>query len=178
MPKLIENVKKRILEAAKSELLESDYSGFTIRSVAKRCGIAVGTVYNYFPTKDILAASVMLEDWNKALSAMKQGSVQAEAITDGLFVIYREIESFTNLYRKVWSQYTSTAKFTTDYTERRSLLLDQLSEIVHSLLQQFNADEDKFLDDFISENLLLAAVRQVQFKLLAVLFDRILIKER
>ncbi|HHY64332.1 MAG TPA: TetR/AcrR family transcriptional regulator [Clostridiaceae bacterium] len=178
MPKLIENVKKRILEAAKNELLESEYSGFTIRSVAARCGIAVGTVYNYFPTKDTLAASVMLDDWNKALSAMRQSIAQSDTITDGLYVIYKEIEHFSNLYRRVWSQYTSSARFISDYSKRHNILLSQLSEIVHSLLRRFEADEDSFLDGFVSENLLLAAVNHTPFQPLAVLLDRIFIHNR
>lgn len=178
MPKLIENVENRILEAARRELLESDYSGFTIRSVAIRCGIAVGTVYNYFPNKDMLAASVMLEDWNKALSAMRQETARTNTITDGLYAIYKEIERFTDLYRKVWSQYTAPAGFSSSYSERRHLLINQLSEIVHTLLQRFDADEDSFLDNFVSENLLLAAVNHTPFQPLAVLLDRIFIRNR
>ena len=41
-----------------------------MREAARRCGVAVGTLYNYFPSKDALAAAVMLEDWHEDLDAM------------------------------------------------------------------------------------------------------------
>ncbi len=173
MPKQIENVQERILETAKCELLASDYSGFTIRSVAKKCGIAVGTIYNYYTSKDILAASVMLKDWNETLAAMRQGLGTSESITEGLHVIYKEIDSFSSLYRGVWSQFSLTSQFAAEYTKRHELLLNQLTELIHFLLLRFQVTEDKFLEAFIAENLLLAAIKQSDFKPLAAIFDRL-----
>ena len=48
MPKIIANVREQIIEVAKRQIEELGYENTTIRSVAKGCGIAVGTVYNYF----------------------------------------------------------------------------------------------------------------------------------
>ncbi len=175
MPKQIENLQERILETAKCELLGSDYSRFTIRSVAKECGIAVGTIYNYYASKDILAASVMLMDWNEALSAMRLGSGTSVSITEGLHVIYIEIEKFNSLYKGVWSQFSYTCQFASEYSMRHDLLLNQLAEIIHALLLRFHIAEDKFLENFIAENLLLAAMKQSEFHALAAIFNRILI---
>jgi len=62
MPKRIENLRENILACAKKEMLAQGFDALNIRNVARGCGIAVGTVYNYFPSKDMLAAAVMLED--------------------------------------------------------------------------------------------------------------------
>ena len=43
----------------------------TASSVANGCGIGVGTVYNYFSSKDMLIASFMAEDWLIRLKRMK-----------------------------------------------------------------------------------------------------------
>ena len=48
MPKIIEGLRQRLLQEAERQLTEGGYSAMTIRSVAKACGVAVGTVYNYF----------------------------------------------------------------------------------------------------------------------------------
>ena len=48
MPKIIKDLKARLMEEAKHQIEELGYSAVTIRSVAKSCGVGVGTVYNYF----------------------------------------------------------------------------------------------------------------------------------
>ena len=63
MPKIIENIREALLVEAKRQIAERGYQNTTIRSVAKECGVAVGTVYNYFKSKDMLIASFILEDW-------------------------------------------------------------------------------------------------------------------
>lgn len=55
--KLREQVADSILDAAEEIALERGVGGMTIAAVATRAGVAVGTLYNYFPDGDgILAA--------------------------------------------------------------------------------------------------------------------------
>ena len=61
MPKIIENLQARLAVEAKKQVEESGYAAMTIRSVAKACGVGVGTVYNYYSSKDEILASYMLE---------------------------------------------------------------------------------------------------------------------
>ncbi len=48
MPKIIENLRERLLAEAKRQVMESGYANTTVRSIAKACGVGTGTVYNYF----------------------------------------------------------------------------------------------------------------------------------
>ena len=57
MPKILESVREQLLETARAQIERNGYANTTIRSVAAECGIAVGTVYNYFPSKDMLIAT-------------------------------------------------------------------------------------------------------------------------
>ena len=72
MPKIIENIRQNLLEEARRQVLQEGYSALTVRSVAAACGISVGTVYNYFPSKDMLIASFMLEDWQLCLDKIEK----------------------------------------------------------------------------------------------------------
>ena len=44
MPKIIENLPERLAEEARRQIEASGFSAMTIRSVAKACGVGVGTV--------------------------------------------------------------------------------------------------------------------------------------
>ena len=62
MPKIIENAWGLILDEAKKQIREQGYAATTVRSVAAKCKVAIGTVYNYFPSKEILISSFMADD--------------------------------------------------------------------------------------------------------------------
>jgi AcrR family transcriptional regulator len=53
VPKIIENIREQLLNETRAQVERQGYGRTTIRSVANACGIAVSTVYNYFPSKDI-----------------------------------------------------------------------------------------------------------------------------
>ena len=71
MPKIIENLREKLLFEARRQIEEHGYAETTIRSIAKACGVGTGTVYNYFSSKDMLIASFMVEDWQNCLGQMK-----------------------------------------------------------------------------------------------------------
>ncbi len=52
-----------ILLAGKEIIAESGMQGLNIRDVAKKCGISIGTVYNYFPSKDDLVIATIVSVW-------------------------------------------------------------------------------------------------------------------
>ena len=72
MPKLLDNIKEKAIEEARREMLSDGYRAMTIRRVAKELGIATGTLYNYFPSKEYLAAGVMLEDWQAQIQTFEE----------------------------------------------------------------------------------------------------------
>ena len=55
--------KEAILKAAKDIAYRDGISKLNIRGVASACGVSVGSIYNYFPTKDDLVVSVIEEFW-------------------------------------------------------------------------------------------------------------------
>lgn len=57
MPKIIDEAEKKLLAQARQQLFAAGYGGLSVRQLAKECGMAVGTVYNYFKDKDTLVAT-------------------------------------------------------------------------------------------------------------------------
>jgi len=123
MPKKIENLKDMILQDARIILKKQGYEQLTIRKVANDCHIAVGTVYNYFPSKEMLAAYVMLEDWQKTLAQIKEKCQGTEELTQAVQYIYEGVLSFAKQYRSSWRGYAFTGTETMAFHKRHVLLI-------------------------------------------------------
>ena len=52
----------RMLEATEELALQGGWDGVQMREVAVRAGVALGTLYRYFPSKEHLLVSVMLDE--------------------------------------------------------------------------------------------------------------------
>lgn len=175
MPKVIADLENRILDRARGLFLQEGYQGLTIRKVAAECGVAVGTVYNYYPSKERLIVAVMLEDWHTALSRMQQGTQEAPAALEGLYAVYCGIRSFAEPYLSVWKCYSETAGMPQLGRERHDRLVVQLGNVIEPLLVRFRCLLCESLPQVLAELLLSAAVweqdgferlRPILFKLL------------
>jgi AcrR family transcriptional regulator len=54
--------RSRMLQATQELALEGGWDGVQMREVANRAGVALGTLYRYFPSKEHLLVSVMLDE--------------------------------------------------------------------------------------------------------------------
>ena len=102
MPKVIDGLQSRIMQSARERLFAAPPS-FSLRAIAKDCGIAVGTIYNYFPDKETLIASVFADDWNQIIAETEASISASEGIEEGVRAIYSGLARFTQSHRTVWN---------------------------------------------------------------------------
>lgn len=76
----------RILEAAKTILQREGWHGTTTRGIALAAGIGTGTLFNYFPTKEAIAATIIEEAlMEEALLAEEDAAAEAGSPQEALF---------------------------------------------------------------------------------------------
>ena len=136
MPKIIENLETRLIQEAKRQIEESGYSAMTIRSVAAGCGVGVGTVYNYFPSKDDLLATYMLSDWNQCIGAIGQASEDSDLL------------AYASRHQTIFQDKNAIAAFYGSFSRYHGLLRSQLAQPLKKFC------ENPFMPDFIAESLL------------------------
>ena len=90
MPKIIDNLKDRLIEEAQRQIEDLGYGAVTIRSIAKGCGVGVGTVYNYFPSKEVLIATHLLADWNICIDRIQEVATASDTPKPILRSIYHQ----------------------------------------------------------------------------------------
>lgn len=62
--------RERILDAARTLIAESGYSGITVRKLARRCRVSVPTLYNQFGGKDALLSAAVEAHFRSVLRAV------------------------------------------------------------------------------------------------------------
>ncbi len=159
MPKVIQEPREKILAAARRRLLSEGYTALSLRGIAGDCSIAVGTIYNYFPDKNTLIASVMLGDWLEALARMDRACARARTAAEGYTAVYAAIREFSRIYQEVWSQFAQTGGSSGVIGSRHLMLRSQLVERISPLLERTGQAGATDIAPILAETALAAAVQ-------------------
>jgi AcrR family transcriptional regulator len=77
--------RQRILQAAMSLFVSDGWQNATTRDIALAAGIATGTLFNYFPTKESIAAALMAEALEGAGEEFRAGRGEENSLEADLF---------------------------------------------------------------------------------------------
>jgi AcrR family transcriptional regulator len=167
MPKIIENLESRLISEAKKQIAKAGYGAMTIRSVAKGCGVGVGTVYNYFESKDALIAAFMLEDWKTCTMAINAVSAYSDKPENVVRCIYDQLCQFVQRHQPVIRDNGAAAAFAGSFSRYHGLLRKQLAQP----LRKFCGSD--FASEFIAEAVLAWTVAGRSFDEIYGMIDKL-----
>ena len=168
MPKIIENLESRLIEEAKKQIEEAGYGALTIRSVAKGCGVGVGTVYNYFPSKESLVASWLLQDWKECIAQIRAVSADSDQAGPVVHCIYEQLRQFALRHQSLFRDAAAAGGFAGSFSRYHSVLRRQLAEP----LEKFCREE--FAAEFIAEALLTWTMAEKSFDEIYGMIEKLL----
>jgi AcrR family transcriptional regulator len=129
--------RQRILEAATSLFARDGWQSTTTRAIALEAGIAAGTLFNYFPTKESIAATLIAEALEQAGEAFRAGRRPDDSLEADLFLLIwsglrslREYHNFLGLAAE--TIFSPLARQTVD-SPGDAIRVDHL-ELMHSIL--------------------------------------------
>jgi AcrR family transcriptional regulator len=82
-----EATRQRILDAATSLFTREGWQNATTRAIALEAGIATGTLFNYFRTKEAVAATLIAEALQSAGAAFRAGRREEDSLEADLFLL-------------------------------------------------------------------------------------------
>jgi AcrR family transcriptional regulator len=133
-----EATRQSILEAARKLFTEPGYDAATTRDIARAARIGVGTLFNYFPTKESIALALVGEAWSRAaesFAVMSQPVDSPPSLEEDLFAhvaaVLRKLKPFRKYLPAVLETSLSPAAETaTDQQSLRSTHLEIVGRIV------------------------------------------------
>lgn len=148
MPKIIENLESKLIEEAQKQIEQSGYGSLTIRSVAKACGVGVGTVYNYFSSKDDLLATYLLSDWKDCMAVIDSESQRSDLPAPVIRCMFDQLLSYAKRHQAIFRDEAAVANFAGSFSRYHRLLRTQLAAPVRKYCSS------DFMAEFIAESLL------------------------
>ena len=102
MPKILINPKEKILKEAYLLLKEQGYESFSMRELASRCNIGIGTVYNYFKNKMAIVGELFNDKWKYTIESIKEIRYKDISFEEKLRQIYYKLEDFLMYHKEIF----------------------------------------------------------------------------
>jgi AcrR family transcriptional regulator len=103
-----ERTKRQILDVALALFQEKGFRQTTMRDIADRAGIALGTTYNYFPTKEHLALYFFEAALERVLARHRREAPAEASLEEKVFLLIslelEEVEPYRELLPVIVSQ--------------------------------------------------------------------------
>ncbi len=167
MPKKLGNIREKAIVETRQVLETQGFEALAMRDIAKKCEVAVGTMYNYFPSKEYLTGCVVLEDWGAAYECMTGAAASADSIGHGIHDIYDMMCEFVTQHRYLTSFNSSEAKTPYDFYERHTVLLKQIVALLEMLQKRFGYSVEDSITVFIAESILSFSVKKYSYSQIA-----------
>jgi len=81
---------EQVIEEARIIISEQGLESCTMRALANNLGVAVGTIYNYFPSQEELFQVLFVTSWKKTIERLKE-SVALKSTYEDQFRIYCQV---------------------------------------------------------------------------------------
>lgn len=135
------NISKEILlSTAKEIVAQSSIQTLNMREVAKRCGIAVGSIYNYFPSKEDFIIETIESIWQEIMQDLTNCSLSL-SFTENILLLFNNIKKGCKKYPSFF-QLHSISFNNLDKNKGRQAMHQYFNIIKALLLKSLEQDPD------------------------------------
>jgi len=175
-----------ILNKSKKYILKNGISSFNMRNIAQECGISIGTVYNYFPSKTKLVIATVESVWKEIFEPFDH-LTKSNRFIEAVQCMYQIIENGNTKYPGFFSIHS--LNFATEgkkegiemmnlyFSRLKKTLLDVLRKDPQVKKDLFHHEltEEKFID-YIFTLLISALLKREDFSPLLIFISNYIYK--
>ncbi|RAK05356.1 TetR family transcriptional regulator [Halanaerobium saccharolyticum] len=145
MPKIIKNLEEEIAKTALELFNDNPYQNVSMREIASEVGIAVGTLYNYYPNKWELYINVFEESWRETYQILKNNCQQLDEnhLMNYLKVLTEEMKKKKSIVRELFRYIMNDLEIGEEEQKEKfnrirfpEVLINQIYELFVSVLKK------------------------------------------
>lgn len=124
-----EQKRRDILQAALAEFKDKSFVGSSMDAIAERANASKRTVYNYFPSKELLFQSVMESFWQESKCVANQQFDASRSVS----------EQLENIAAAMWDLYLQS-----DFIEKARVLMAEFirqPQLIQQVINEVNEQE-------------------------------------
>lgn len=180
MPKILQNPRETILKEGYALLEDKGYKNFSMRELANRCEIGLGTVYNYFENKMSLVREIFSDTWIQIIDNLKTVKDKDISFEEKIKLIYLGLEKFLIYHNEVLFELKKEEKSIEDRKSHscpRYDVLDELYIIVDEIIDLHKEHRDitmnietRKLTSFLISSMITLSMKNTEFSIEDLLY--------
>ena len=131
--------REAILFAGKEIIVQSGMQGLNMRDVAHKCGVSVGSVYNYFPSKSDLIIATIESVWTEIMHDSKS-CVSQHNFAESVLSLFNRVQKGCEKYPSFFSVH-SISVANLDKDKGREVMNRYFAHIKNGLLESLHRDQ-------------------------------------
>lgn len=162
MPKIIKNLDEKIYNAAMKLFSQYGYEGTDMKKISKEIGVAVGTLYNYYPNKEELFLNVIEQSWKitfeKIEDICNMDDMPRNKLVKFVQVLAEETADRKGIGRTVMRENLITEDGMKRMVNLRNNLLNKMESLIGEYRENNNLKFEKRMDRRLSETIFITIV--------------------
>ncbi|WP_051541805.1 TetR/AcrR family transcriptional regulator [Clostridium lundense] len=160
MPKIIKDLESTIFNISMKLFSEKGYEEVDMKMIAQKCGIAVGTLYNYYPNKKELYIATLKSSWDNTFNKFEELKTLSlspkEKVGKALLVLYEDIEKRKGLGKELLNKNAKDLSEDIRVLEFREKLIKNLESYISCLEKKDDFKNTTGINEKLAETFLLA----------------------
>ncbi|WMJ77116.1 MULTISPECIES: TetR/AcrR family transcriptional regulator [unclassified Sedimentibacter] len=141
--------REAILSAGKEIIVQSGIQGLNMRDVARKCGVSVGSVYNYFPSKGDLIIATIESVWTEIMHG-STGCVPQHNFAENILSLFNSVQKGRKKYPSFFTVHSMSVA-NLDKNKGREAMNRYFAHIKNGLLESLQRDQGIRKDAFSNQ---------------------------
>lgn len=136
MPKILMDSERKLLQAARDLINQDGVDALSMKRLAQKTDMAVGTIYNYFPDKNAILIRLVVDEWHTLENTLLVSFDQLHTFEEGVRLLYDQFMGFSKKLQPIFSSFTSHGNAT--YYASYSSFIEEGAKLLKALAAHFS----------------------------------------